>query len=119
MTAERKKRAAVLTAQGEQEAAVLKAEGAAQARVREAEGVAAARIKIAQAEAEALERLQQTLGVDRAAAYLVAMKYLESLEKVADGQASKVFLPLEANGVLGALESLRELWNEDVPGPSA
>lgn len=116
MTAERKKRAAVLTAQGEQQAAILKAEGVAEARVREAEGIAEARIKIAQAEAEALERMRQTLGGDRAAAYLIAMKYLEALEKIADGQASKVFLPLEANGVLGALESLRELWNEGAPG---
>jgi len=112
MTAERKKRAAILTAEGDKEAAILKAEGVAQAQVREAEGQAEARLKIAQAEAEALERVRQALGGDQAAGYLIAMKYLESLEKIADGQATKVFLPFEASGVLGSLGSMREIWSE-------
>lgn len=109
MTAERKKRAAILTAEGEKEAAILQAEGVAESRVREAEGLAEARLKIAQAEAEALERIRQALGGDRAAGYLIAMKYLESLEKIADGQATKVFLPFEASGVLGSLGSMSEV----------
>ncbi len=112
MTAERKKRAAILTAEGEKEAAILQAEGVAESRVREAEGLAEARIKIAQAEAEALERIRQALGGDRAAGYLIAMKYLESLEKIADGQATKVFLPFEASGVLGSLGSMSEVLGE-------
>jgi regulator of protease activity HflC (stomatin/prohibitin superfamily) len=112
MTAERKKRAAILTAEGEKEAAILKAEGVAQAHVREAEGLAEARLKIAQAEAEALERIQQAVGTDQAVSYLIAMKYLESLENIADGQATKVFLPFEASGVLGSLGSMREIWSE-------
>ena len=112
MTAERKKRAAILTAEGEKEATILKAEGVAQAQVREAEGQAEARLKIAQAEAEALERIQQAMGTNQAAGYLIAMKYLESLEKIADGRATKVFLPFEASGVLGSLGSMREIWSE-------
>ena len=112
MTAERKKRATILAAEGNKEAAILQAEGVAEARVREAEGMAEARLKIAQAEAEALERLRQALGGEQAAGYLIAMKYLESLEKIADGQATKVFLPFEASGVLGSLASMREIWNE-------
>jgi regulator of protease activity HflC (stomatin/prohibitin superfamily) len=112
MTAERKKRAVILTAEGEKEAAILQAEGIAQAKIREAEGMAQARLKIVQAEAEALEQIQQAVGGDQAAGYLVALKYLESLEKIADGQATKVFLPFEASGVLGSLGSMREIWNE-------
>ena len=112
MTAERKKRAAILNAEGEKEAAILRAEGVARAQVREAEGQAEARLKIAQAEAEALERIQQAIGKDRAASYLMAMKYLESLQHIADGQATKVFLPFEASGVLGTLGSMREIWSE-------
>ncbi len=112
MTAERKKRAAILTAEGQKEAAILQAEGAAQARVREAEGQAEARLKIAQAEAQALESIRQALGGDRAAGYLIAMKYLESLEKIADGQATKVFLPFEASGVLSSLGSIREVLGD-------
>jgi regulator of protease activity HflC (stomatin/prohibitin superfamily) len=112
MTAERKKRAAILTAEGEKQAAILKAEGLAQSRIREAEGLAEARLKIVQAEAEALERVRQALGGDQAAGYLIAIKYLESLEKIADGQATKVFLPFEASGVLGSLAGMREIWNQ-------
>lgn len=112
MTAERKKRAAILTAEGEKEAAILQSEGIAQATVREAEGTAEARLKIAQAEAEALERIRQALGGDQAAGYLIAMKYLESLEKIADGQATKIFLPFEASGVLGSLGSMSEIWGK-------
>ena len=112
MTAERKKRAAILNAEGEKEAAILRAEGVARGQVREAEGQAEARLKIAQAEAEALERIQQAIGKDRAASYLMAMKYLESLQHIADGQATKVFLPFEASGVLGTLGSMREIWSE-------
>lgn len=117
MTAERKKRATILTAEGEKQAAILKAEGVAQARICEAEGLAEARLKIAQAEAEALERVRQALGGDQAAGYLVAMKYLESLEKIADGQATKVFLPFEASGVLGALAGMSEIWRESDTQP--
>ena len=112
MTAERKKRAAILNAEGEKEAAILRAEGVARAQVREAEGQAEARLKIAQAEAEALERIQQAIGKDRAASYVMAVKYLESLQHIADGQATKVFLPFEASGVLGSLGSMREIWSE-------
>jgi len=112
MTAERKKRAAILNAEGEKEAAILRAEGVARGQVREAEGQAEARLKIAQAEAEALERIQQAIGKDRAASYLMAMKYLESLQHIANGQATKVFLPFEASGVLGSLGSMREIWSE-------
>jgi regulator of protease activity HflC (stomatin/prohibitin superfamily) len=64
------------------------------------------------AEAAPLERVRQALGGSQAAGYLVAMKYLESLEKIADGQATKVFLPYEASGVLGSLGSMREIWSE-------
>ncbi|MFZ5918017.1 MAG: SPFH domain-containing protein [Chloroflexota bacterium] len=115
MTAERQKRATILGAEGEKQAAILKAEGMAQSRVREAEALAEARLKIAQAEAEALERVRQAVGNDQAVGYLVAVKYLESLERLADGQATKIFLPLEASSILSALGSMRELWQDTRP----
>lgn len=112
MTAERKKRAAILTAEGEKQATILQAEGIAQSKIYEAEGLAEAKLKIAQAEAEALERLQQAMRGNQAARYLIAIKYLESLEKIADGQATKVFMPFEASGILGSLGSMREIWGD-------
>lgn len=44
---------------------------------------------------------------------MIAVKYLESLEKIADGKATKVFLPLESSGVLGSVSGIAELFKED------
>ena len=40
-------------------------------------------------------------------------KYLESLEKIADGKSNKVFLPLESSGVLGSVAGIAELFKQD------
>ncbi|MFQ5990419.1 MAG: SPFH domain-containing protein [Candidatus Methylomirabilales bacterium] len=116
--AEGTKRAAVLTAEGERDAAIAKAEGDKRATVLEAEGVAEARLKIAQAEADALSRVRGALAVsnESPANYLIALKYLESLEKVSAGQATKIFLPFEASSILGAVGGIREMLRaEDTP----
>lgn len=121
MTAEREKRAAILKAEGEKQAAVLEAEGAALAEIRKAEavkqseilraeGMAQAKMALAQAEAEALSLLENKVGKDKAIEYLIALKYLESLQSIANGQATKVFLPYEATGMLGAVGSIREMF---------
>jgi regulator of protease activity HflC (stomatin/prohibitin superfamily) len=120
MTAEREKRAEILRAEGKKQAAIQEAEGEAtaeirkaeaskQAKILEAEGAAQARLSIAQAEAEALECIQEKIGKQKASDYLIALKYLESLEEMADGNATKLFLPYEATGILGALGGVREM----------
>ncbi|MBV1730472.1 MAG: SPFH/Band 7/PHB domain protein, partial [Methanobacterium sp.] len=43
---------------------------------------------------------------------LLAVKYLEALQKVADGQATKIFLPLETSGVLGSIAGIGELFQD-------
>jgi len=43
---------------------------------------------------------------------LIAIKYLETLEKVADGKATKIFLPLETSGVLGSIAGISELFKD-------
>jgi len=43
---------------------------------------------------------------------LIAIQYLEALKVMADGDGSKIFLPYEATGVLGALGGVRELFND-------
>jgi regulator of protease activity HflC (stomatin/prohibitin superfamily) len=45
---------------------------------------------------------------------LIAIKYLEALQGIADGKATKVFLPLEASGVLGSIAGVAELLKEKV-----
>jgi len=43
---------------------------------------------------------------------IIALKYLEALEKVADGQATKILLPLETAGILGSIVGILELFKE-------
>ncbi|MEE8200455.1 MAG: SPFH domain-containing protein [Candidatus Acidoferrales bacterium] len=107
--AEGTKTAAILAAEGQREAAIAKAEGVKRSTILQAEGMAEARLKIAAAEAEALNRVRGSLGQDSPANYLIALKYLESLEKIAAGQATKIFLPFEATGILSSVGGIREI----------
>jgi regulator of protease activity HflC (stomatin/prohibitin superfamily) len=133
MTAERRRRAQLLTAEADKASAVLSAEGAAEARVREAQakkeaavlhaqgeaeavqslavGQAEARRVSARAEADALATVAEVVGKEMAVQYAVGLKYLEALQKMADGQATKTFIPYEAAGALGAVGMIREMLN--------
>jgi regulator of protease activity HflC (stomatin/prohibitin superfamily) len=116
--AEGTKRSAILEAEGQREAAIAKAEGLKRSTILEAEGVAEARLKIAEAEAEALKLVRGGLNEANPANYLIALKYLESLEKISDGQATKIFLPFEASGILGSLGGIRELLRTEEASPA-
>ena len=116
--AEGTKRSAILQAEGQREAAIAKAEGEKRSTILEAEGVAEARLKIAEAEAEALKLVRGGLNEANPANYLIALKYLESLEKISDGQATKIFLPFEASGILGSLGGIRELLRTEEASPA-
>ena len=119
MKAERDKRASVLVAEGERQAAILRAEGEKKSRILEAEGRkesafrdAEARERLAQAEAEATRMVSEaiTAGNPQALNYFIAQKYVESLKDMASANNHKVIMmPLEASGVLGAVEGIREL----------
>lgn len=62
----------------------------------------------AEGEAEAIHQVYEAIHAGRPTSELITIKYLESLGKIADGQATKVFMPLEASGVLGGLASVLE-----------
>ncbi len=116
--AEGTKKSAVLEAEGEREAAIARAEGEKRSTILEAEGTAEARVKIAEAEAEALKRVRGALNEANPANYLIALKYLESLEKVSAGQATKIFLPFEASAILGSLGGIREMLRSEEAAPA-
>ncbi|GAB4564079.1 MAG: SPFH domain-containing protein [Anaerolineae bacterium] len=127
MKAERDKRAQILEAEGERQAKILQAEGERQAKILQAEGEAEAVRRVAEAqryklEVEAQGQANAIATVFRAIREaqpddkLIAIQYLDALKAVANGQASKVFLPYEASGVLGALGGIRELFQGE---PSA
>jgi len=123
MKAERDRRAVVLEAEGVRQAAILKAEGEKQARILEAEGQAAAiqrvadaekykLLTVAEGEAQAIERVYAAIHKGNPTKDLITIKYLEALAKMAEGKATKLFVPYEASGILSALtvvlESLRD-----------
>lgn len=116
--AEGTKKSAVLEAEGKRDAAIAEAEGEKRSTILEAEGIAEARLRIAEAEAEALKRVRGALNEANPANYLIALKYLESLEKVSAGQATKIFLPFEASGILGSLGGIREMLRAEETAPA-
>jgi regulator of protease activity HflC (stomatin/prohibitin superfamily) len=107
--AEASKRAAILEAEGLRESQVRKAEGEKEAAILRAQGLAEARLAMAEAEAEALRRVAASLPDGQASMYLLGIKYLEALPRLAEGRGSTIFLPSEATGVMGALGGLREM----------
>ncbi len=125
MRAERDKRATILIAEGERESAILQAEGTRQgailnaegekqAAVLEAEGEKEAVRLVAEGEAEAIGKVFQAIHEGKPDAELLAYQYLQQLPKIADGEASKIWIiPSEA---LEALRSLRSGFKADGPG---
>ena len=123
MKAERERRAVILEAEGTKTSAILKAEGQKQSQILEAEGQAESikrvadadkyqKLTVAAGEAEAIETVFGAIHKGNPTNDLIAVKYLEALQKIADGKANKVFLPLETTGILGSIAGVGELFKE-------
>lgn len=109
LQAEGEKRSAILVAEGEKEAAILRAEAEKEAAIKKAEGEAEAILKVQQAQAEAIKMLN---AADPEAG-VIALKSLESLQKLADGKSTKIIVPSEIQGLAGLATSFRELIKDD------
>lgn len=110
--AEGSKRAMILQAEGIQQKQINEAEGQKQAQILEAEGDAQARIRRAQGEAEAIRLVTEAISGAKAdpATYLIAMRYLETLQEMTSGQDNKVvYIPYEATGVLSSVGGIKEM----------
>ncbi len=105
LNAEGEKQSAILKAEAEKEAAILRAEAEKERRIREAEGQAEAIIKVQTAKAEGLRMLKEA-GADEA---VLRLKSLEAFEKAADGQATKIIIPSEIQGIAGLASGLQEV----------
>ncbi|MCD6360923.1 MAG: SPFH/Band 7/PHB domain protein [Armatimonadetes bacterium] len=123
MKAERDKRAAILEAEGVRQSQILEAEGQRQAAILEAEGKAQAirevadaekfrEIAIAQGEAQAIETVFNAIHQGKPTHDLLAVKYLETLQRMANGKATKIFLPMEATGVLAGIAAIGDAFEE-------
>ena len=114
MKAERDRRAMILEAEGHKQSAILKAEGQAEAIKKVADANKYQKLTVAKGEAEAIETVFGAIHEGKPTNDLIAIKYLEALQKIADGKATKVFLPLEASGILGSIAGIGELLKEKV-----
>ena len=123
MQAERNKRAAILTSEGDKQSQILQSEGDKAATINRAEadkqqailraeGEATARIRKAEAEAIAIAKITEAVGKStNPANYLLAQKYIQLLNEVAQGDKTKtVFLPYEATNLMGSIGGIKELF---------
>lgn len=105
LVAEGKKESAILEAEAEKEAAILRAQAKKEATIREAEGQAQAIISVQQANADGIRMLNEA----NPGAAVLQIKSLEAFAKAADGQATKIIIPSEIQGLAGLITSITEL----------
>ena len=105
LVAEGKKESVILEAEAEKQSAILQAEAQKEKMIREAEGEAAAILKVQQATADGIRMIREA-GADEA---VLRIKSLEAFEKAADGQATKIIIPSEIQGMAGLAASAKEI----------
>ena len=92
------------------QAAILEAEGEAEAIKKVADATKFEKLTVAEGEGQAIERVYGAIHNGNPTNDLIAIKYLEALGTIANGQATKVFLPLETSGILGSIAGIGELY---------
>ena len=124
MNAERNKRALILESEAQRQSAITIAEGKKQAAILEAEADREAKITRAAGEAQAIKEVAEAKAKEIKMVYeaiknadpdekLIQLKSLEALEKVADGEANKVFIPFEATSALSSLGAIKEVIKDE------
>ena len=104
LIAEGEKEAAILQASAQKEAAILRAEAEKQAAILKADGEAEAIRKVQQALADSLDMLNKTAPNDQ----VIKLKSIEAMQKIADGQATKIIIPSEMQGLVGMANGIVE-----------
>ena len=97
LRAEGEKRAAILEAEGEKESAILRADAKKQQQILEAEGEAAAILKVQQATAEGIRLINEAAPSEA----VLRIKALEAFTTASQGQATKIIIPSEIQGLAG------------------
>ena len=104
LRAEGKKESAVLEAEAEKQAAILKADAEKQKRILEAEGEAQAILKVQNATAEGIKLIKEA-GADQS---VLTLKSLEAFAAAADGQATKIIIPSDIQGLAGSVKAITD-----------
>ena len=95
LQAEGEKKSSILIAEGEKESAILKAEAQKEAQIKMAEGEAEALLKIKKAEADGIKLLRDA----KADTSVLTLKSYEALEKLAEGQSTKIIVPSDMQNI--------------------
>ena len=116
LRAEGEKKSAILVAEGQKEAAILKAEAEKQAAILRAEALKESAIREAEGRAEAIRQVQEAtaagirmINESMPSEAVLTIKSLEALEKVADGQATKIIIPSDIQNMAGLITSIKEV----------
>ena len=105
LEAEGKKAALILEAEASKEARILEAEAAKEAAIRKAEGEAQAILSVQKATAAGLEMIKNAQIDDK----VLKLRSLESFEKVADGQATKIIIPSDIQNLAGVVTAISDI----------
>ena len=105
LIAEGKKEAAILNAEADKQSAILKAEADKQKKILEADGEAEAILKVQQATADGIRAIKEAGADDK----VITLKSLEAFAAAADGQATKIIIPSEIQGIAGSVKALAEV----------
>ena len=105
LEAQAKRESAILVAEGEKQSMILRAEAAKESEIQEALGKAQAILEIRKAEAEGIRLLNEA----KITKEVLSLKSFESLEKVADGQATKIIVPSELQNLSSFVTAIREM----------
>jgi len=105
LVSEGRKQSAILEAEAEKQAAILRAEAKKEAAIREAEGEAEAILKVQTAVAEGIKMINES----NPSPQVLTIKSLEAFAKAADGNATKIIIPSEIQGIAGLASSIMEI----------
>ncbi len=109
LRAEGEKRSAILVAEGEKESAILRADAKKQQKILEAEGESEAILKVQNAIAEGIKLINLSEPSDD----VIRLKALDAFAAAANGQATKIIIPSEIQGLAGLATSLKELTYDE------
>jgi regulator of protease activity HflC (stomatin/prohibitin superfamily) len=109
--AEGQKQAAIRQAEGERAAQILRAEAQRQRMILEAEGSQQAQILEAEGRAQAIGAVYKAINTSQPTPELLAVLQLDTLGKVAASPNSKILVPFESAGLMGAAQALRGMMD--------
>ena len=104
LIAEGERESAILKADAEKQAAILRAEAEQQAAILKADGEAQAILAVQKALADSLELLNEKAPNDQ----VIKLKAIEAMQKIADGNATKIIIPSEMQGLVGLASGIVE-----------